>query len=233
MNLGKKSKIFIVVSLTILIIVFVIGPISYLVFNGLITKNSYSRANQPDYYIVPVERKIADIENQTQDNVKVNYANLEITLPCKKIIKRRDSELNCIPVTAITLDKGAGKGFMINSPIISPPKNKDGEGTSFDTYSKMLYMTPDQINFFSITKNNNEKFLLLIHKPITEFHLGSIYKFETSNVRGFQFFSQYLKKEFVLVRIFDKNDHQYELLFFAFSQPEIDYTLASIKVKQE
>jgi len=250
MSLGRKSKIVIVVSLIILIMVFVISPISYVVFNGLITKNKYSRANEPDLYIVPVERKIADIENKTQDNVKVNLANLEIKLPCKKIIKKRDFEIHGEPQTIIIVDKVAGKYKSIAIGILT--KGKDSEGTSFKTYNKRLYLTPDQINFFiitekkdgtnfplliskplnffSMTKNNNETYLLLKSKPTYLFHLGSIYKFETSDVKGFQFVSQELKS--VDVRIFDKIDYHYKLNFFGFSQQEIDYTLASIRFRE-
>ena len=246
MSLGRKSKIIIVISLTILIIVFVISPISYLVFNGFITKNKCSRANEPDLYIVPVERKITSIENQMQDNVKVNLANLEIKLPCKKIIKRRDFEIHSKPHTLIFADKVGGKLIAIGMLT----KGKDSEGTSFNIYNKRLYMTPDQINFFIITekdgakfplfiskpldcfgviKKNNEKYFLLNSKPINLFHHGSIYKFETSDVKGFQFVNPDYERKIVAVRIFDKNDYHYELEFLGFSQKEIDYTLASIR----
>jgi hypothetical protein len=251
MSLGRKSKIIIVASLTILIIVFVISPISYLVINGFITKNEYSRANQPDLYIVPVEKKIADIENKTQDNVKINLANLEIKLPCKKIIKRLDDEILGEPQTVIFIDKSVDKAifnkFISIGMLI---KSEHGKGYSFEMYNKILYMTPDEINFFSITykdgakfpliiskplnlfsitKNNNEKFLLLYRKPIALFSRGSIYKFETSDVRGFQFINPNTKDKYVKVHIFDKNDNLYELTFGRFSQKEIDYTLASIR----
>ena len=65
-------------------------------------------------------------------------------------------------------------------------------------------------------------------------HLDGIYKFETSNVKGFQFIGlSYIKKDkYVPVLIFDKNDNQYELIFMGFSQKEIDYTLASIRFKE-
>jgi len=159
-SLGRKSKIIISVLLTILIIVFIIMPLSIQVYKGFFLKNMFSRNNKPDLYIVPVERKIVDIENQTQDNVKVNYANLEIKLPCKKIIKRNDFEFHGKPQTIIAIDKVADnyKFVVISIPTNTVQKGKDEKITSFETYSKMLYMTPDQINFFSITKKMARSF---------------------------------------------------------------------------
>jgi len=206
--------------------------LSIQVYKGFFFKNMFSRNNKPGLYIIPVERKIADIENHAQDNIKVNFANIEIKLPCKKIEKRSDSAK--YKSTAIIIDKSKVKGICISIPTSIPPKDKYEKGTAFETYTKMLYMTPDQINFFSLTKNNDEKFLLLTYKRTTEFHLGSIYKFETSNVRGFQFINldSIKKYKYVKVQIFDKNDNQYELDFIGFSQKEIDYTLASIRFRE-
>lgn len=53
MNLGKITKIIIVVSLTILIVVFL-----YVAINVLIAKHIYSRDIKPDLYIVPIEEKL-------------------------------------------------------------------------------------------------------------------------------------------------------------------------------
>ena len=222
MSLRKKSKIIIIVSLTILIIVFVYEGI-----NIVVAHYTYLRDIKPDLYIVPVERKIADIENQRQENTKVNYDNLEIKLPCKIIIKKHFVETHNKLTMFITIDKDTdkGKGFSIGPSILCyvPPKDKK---VTFERCSKMLYLTPDQVN-----KNDHENSLLLAFKPTSLFHRGGIYKFETSNIKGFQFFKQNNKvNKYTVVEIFDKNDNQYELGFSGFSQREIDYTLASIRI---
>jgi hypothetical protein len=208
-------------------------------------KKFFSRINQPSLYIVPVEGKISDIENQMQDNFKINYANFEMKLPCKKIEKRRDDSASKFKFTGIIIDKSKGKGIFIEIPASIPPKDKNGKGISFETYSKMLYMTPDKFNFFKpfflvANKKEVEKYqeeLLLFNlKSVSTVvpHLDGIYKFESSNVKGFQFIDLYniKKNKLVKVRIFDKNDNQYELTFIGFSQQEIDYTLASIRFKE-
>jgi hypothetical protein len=144
-SLGRKSKIIIIMSDVLLIILIIISLI-YLVF-VFHFKNMYSRNNEPYLYIVPVERKIVDIENQTQDNVKINYANFEMKLPCKKIEKRFDSAK--YKVTGITIDKSKPKGIIINPSTFILPKDEYEKGTAFETYSKILYMTPDKLNFFT------------------------------------------------------------------------------------
>lgn len=126
----------------------------------------------------------------------------------------------------VTLDQDTGKGIVISRPIHFPPsQDKDGKVT-FKEFSKMLYLNPD-------TVNNNRDSLLLVIKPTHLFHRGAIYKFETSNIRGFQFDGKDKKiNEYTVVEIFDKNDNQYEFSFRGFSQREIDYTLSSISFKQ-
>lgn len=249
-SLGRKSKIIIIVLLTILIIVFIIMPIFFQVYEAFIIKNDYSRANHPALYIVPVERKIAEIKDQTQDNVKINYANFEMKLPCKKIGEERidfaslkckstnkelDSASKKRNLTSIRIDKSKGKGIYIEIPTFILPKDKYEKRTAYEKYSKILYMTPDQVNFFSLTKKNDEKYQLFWLKQVSIIvpHLDGIYKFETSDVKGFQFIDLYNVKrnKYVKVLIFDKNDNTYELAFIGFSQKEIDYTLSSIRFK--
>ena len=91
----------------------------------------------------------------------------------------------------------------------------------------------NQINFFN--PDDDEKTSLLKLKPIYLFPRGSIYKIETSNIKGFQFIApdRMKKNKYAEVLIFDKNDNQYELKFLGFSQQEIDYTLASIRFKDK
>ena len=101
----------------------------------------------------------------------------------------------------------------------------------------MLYMTPDKISLLKDSKDQYmEKIKLLLVKSSEEFFVGSgnIYKFETSNIKGFEFVNPELMKQskHIKVEIFDKNDHQYELQFGGFSQEEIDYVLSSIRFNQ-
>ena len=108
-NLGRRSKIFVVVSL-ILLTVFIIMPLLGRVYRGYITKDFYSRVNQPNLYILPIERKIAEIDNQTPDNYKINYADFEIKLPTKSIKKIENSPYR--KTTYINIEYG--KGIIIN-----------------------------------------------------------------------------------------------------------------------
>jgi hypothetical protein len=222
----------------ILIIVLVIIPVS---FWGFILKSTSTREQYKNLYFIPIERKIEDIKSQTQDNVKINYANFEMKLPCAKIEKRFDSAK--YKSTAILIYKGKGITMHLSTRI--PPKDEFGTETSFDTYFKMFYLTPYQLNLFN-PDDFKRIFVLLLLKE-TSFNRGKIYKFETPNIKGFQFgepinaANKIVKvkigdpnntKRFVEVEIFDKNDKQYELTFGGFSQKEIDYTLASIRFKE-
>jgi hypothetical protein len=236
MSLGRRFILSSIRVLTtvicILIIFFGIIVLCGIEYSAYHDKKYFSKTEQQDYYIVPIARNIEDIENQTQDNVKINYANFEMKLPCKKIEKRYDSAK--YKTTMITIDRSKVKFIVIQIPqTFIMPKDKYEKGKAFEADSKILYLAPNQINFFNI--DDDEKISLLKLKPIYMFHLGSIYKFETSNVRGFQFINlnTLRKNKYVEVRIFDKKDNQYELGFFAFSQKEIDYTLASLRFKDK
>jgi hypothetical protein len=239
MSLGRKSKIIINVSLIISIIVLISIALPYCV-SGVIAKIIYSRYLEPELYILPIERKIEDIENQTQDNYKINYANFVIKLPTNsinKICSSTDKKLNAynikdgkgINIDTHSIGKDEDEGDFIGMHL----KSKD----AFEVYSKMFYMTPDQINFFSV--NSREKFkkksFLLIIKSGHKFDLislGGFYKFEISNVKGFQFGDPTNTKKQVKVKIFSKKGDRFELSFVGFSQKEIDYTLASIRFKE-
>jgi hypothetical protein len=239
MGLGRKSKIIINVSLIISLIVFLYFALPYCV-SGVIAKIIYSRYLEPELYILPIEKKIADIENHRQNNYKINYANFEIKLPTnsiRKICSSTDKKLNSynikddkgINIETHSINKDEDDDAFIGMHL----KNKD----AFEMYSKMFSVTPDQINFFSV--NSREKFIkkssFLIIKSGRKFDLisrGGFYKFNTSNVNGFQFGDPNNTEKQVKVIIFSKKGDRFELSFVGFSQGEIDYTLASIRFRE-
>ncbi|PKN36927.1 MAG: hypothetical protein CVU52_05960 [Deltaproteobacteria bacterium HGW-Deltaproteobacteria-10] len=228
-GLGKKSKIIITVFIIISVLISISIP-PYISYNMIRTLKSIHTKEQWGFlYKVPVERKIANAGNQIKDNIKINYENFEMKLPGKIIEKGcphdDDSKYK---IKSIRIEKN--KLIVISIPNNFLPKDKNGKEPLFEKYNRMLCMTPDKINFLNDYK---EKVQLLITKSSQESYVGSgsIYKFETSNIRGFQFVNSELikKAKAIKVEIFDKNDHQYELQFFGFSQEEIDYVLSSIR----
>lgn len=195
-SIGVSTKV-----ICTLIIVLVIIPVS---FFGFTLKFVYTREQYRKLYFIPIERKIEDIENQTQDNFKVNYANFEIKLPGKKIDQRYDSASEFKPIF-VRIYKG--KLIVIQIPVRIPPKDKNRKETSFDTYCKMFYMTPYQLNLFN-PDDFERKYTLLMLKG-TSFLRGKIYKFETPNIKDFQFGDPNNTRKYAEVKIFDKNDNQY------------------------
>jgi hypothetical protein len=233
-GLGKKSKI-IIAAFIIISVLISIGIPLYISYNMRTLKFIFPDNKRKFLYKVPVERKIADIGNQPLDNVKVSYANFKMTLPFKKFDRICYGSLKYKNnLTAITIDSSIPKGIIIEIPLYGfPSKDKNGKEPLFEKYNRMLYMTPDKISLLKDSEDQyKEKIQLLIAKFSEEFYVGSgsIYKFETSNINGFEFVNPALikKNKLILVTIFDRNNNRYELRFMGFSQEEIDYVLSSI-----
>jgi hypothetical protein len=232
-GLGKKSKIIITVFIIISVLISISIP-PYISYNMIRTlKSIYTKEQWGFLYKVPVERKITNAGNQIKDNVKINYENFEMKLPVTKIEKGCPNDSKD-KTKIIHIERG--KLIVISIPGNLLPKDKNGKTPLFEKYNRMLYMTPDKINHLKDSVDIDqcmEKVQLLITKSSEEFSVGrgSIYKFETSNIRGFEFVNPELikKAKYIRVEIFDKNDHQYELAFWGFSQEEIDYVLSSIR----
>jgi hypothetical protein len=228
--LGKKSKIIITVFIIISVLISISIPpyISYTMIRAL--KSIYTKEQWGFLYKVPVERKIANTGNQIKDNVKINYENFEMKLPVKKIEKGCPNDSKD-KTKIIHIERG--KLIVISIPGNFLPKDKNGKMPLFEKYNRMLYMTPDKINFLKDIEDQFMEVQLLITKSSEESSVGrgSIYKFETSGIKGFEFVNPELMKKtkYIKVEIFDKNDHQYELEFWGFSQEEIDYVLSSIR----
>jgi hypothetical protein len=233
--LGKKSKIIITVFIIISVLISISLP-PYISYNMRTLKFVCTEKQRKFLYKVPVERKIADAGNQIKDNIKINYENFEMKLPAKKIEEKCGPNDSNFKNTTILIEKG-GRLIDIMIPSNHLPKDKNGKEPLFEKYNRMLYMTPDKINLLKDSKDQYmEKIKLLLVKSFEEFYVGSgsIYKFETSNIRGFQFVNpeRIKKAKHIKVEIFDNNDHQYELTFFGFSQGEIDYVLSSTRVNE-
>lgn len=193
-------------------------------------KKKFSRENIPLTYIIPVDRIIADRGNPSGNHFKINYVNLEMSLPFKGFESKCDSPL-INKTTKIKI--GEGKIIDISMPEVIN-KGEKGWGASFNAYSRMLYMTPDQINPF-IPDEKDKLHLTMILMKATAWSIsgpeGSIYKFKTAGMRGFQFNISGNNAKNVL--IFDKNDTPYDIRFAGFSQEEIDYILLSIRMNDK
>jgi hypothetical protein len=235
-GLGKKSKIIIAAFIIIPVLISISIPL-YISYNVRTLKFVCTENQRKFLYKVPVERKIADIGNRSPDNVKVSYANFEMTLPFKKFERICYGSLEYKnKFTSITIDSRIPKGIIIEIPLSGfPSKDKNGKEPLFEKHNRMLYMTPDKISLLKDSEDQyKEKLQLLITKSLEEFYVGSgsIYKFETSYIKGFEFINPELikKSKHIKVEIFDKNDNQYELKFIGFSQEEIDYVLSSMRM---
>lgn len=223
---GKSFAVSAIRIMTIVVSALIVFSIFYLSYKAFILHRTYST---PGACILPMERNIAYAGNQPADNVKISYENLVMEIPFK-IIEQKcyhpDSEFKTASVKI-----AKGKGISISRPMGFSLKGIKGKGITFDAYSKILYMTPDQVNPFIPTEKDRKNSSLLVIKA-TEFSLpeasGSIYKFTTPGLRGFQFNRPNKKINNVL--IFDRNENRYEITFVGFSQEEIDYVLSSIRV---
>lgn len=237
-GLRKKSKILIAVTITISILASIILPIYISYYIRSLNLFCRTEEERQFLYKVPIERKIVDIGNPLVDNIKVSYADFEMILPFKKF-ERICYGTSEYKTAMINIDRRIPKGIFIETPSSRfPPKDKNGKEPYFETYSRMLYLTPDKISFLKDKKEEAEaKFQLLLTKTFLSFDVGAgnIYKFETSNIKGFEFINpERLKKnKILLVTIFDKNNNQYEIRFVGFSQDEIDYVLSSIRVNYD
>jgi hypothetical protein len=227
---GKKTKIIITAFIIISVLISISIP-PYISYNLRTLKFICTEKQRKFLNKMPVERKIADAGNQIKDNIKINYDNFEMKLPVKKIEKSFPDDSK-YKIKAIYIEKG--ELIIISIPRNFLPTDKNGKEPLFEKYNRMLYMTPDKITLLKDSKDQYmEKIKLLLVKSSEEFFVGSgnIYKFETSNIKGFEFVNPELMKQskHIKVEIFDKNDHQYELQFGGFSQEEIDYVLSSIR----
>ena len=79
-GLGKKSKIIITAFIIISVLISISIP-PYISYNIRTLKFVCTEKQRKFLYKVPVERKIADAENQIKDNIKINYENFEMKLP--------------------------------------------------------------------------------------------------------------------------------------------------------
>jgi len=219
-------------SISILIILILIVFLSYQflprIFITLATRANFSKDKTPLSYIVPISKSIVDVTDVAQS--KISYSSCEFYLPWT-VTK------NTTPKTLL-LTVSKGKVMSIQKDKMLDDKggafnNYTQEIMTFDGYNKILYTTPDQINFSTAYEVSKEKASLLILKAIfTAYDKRIIYRFESKNIKGFQF-GDPSKTNNVIVDFFDNNNNLYHLKFYSFSQKEIDFILFSLRCGNE
>jgi hypothetical protein len=195
----------------------------------LATRANFSKDKTPLSYIVPINKKFVDVKDTAQS--KISYSNCEFDLPWT-ITKKNTTTKTLL----LTVSKG--KVMSIQKDEMLDDKggafnNYTKEIMTFDGYNKILYTTPDQINFSSPYEVSKEKASLLILKAIfTAYDKRIIYRFESNDIKGFQF-GDPSKANNVIVDFFDNNNNLYHLKFYSFSQKEIDFILFSLRCGNE
>jgi len=223
----RNKTVIIIFAAAIFFITLIIVPLCVRIYNGFVIRAMYSKERMPQAYVLPVERQVKGIECLSNDKMFV-FENLQIFMPHNAIIENHD--LAGGKKTIVLIDKNKGKGAFINKGT------RDEKFSTFESYAKMLNISPDQfdffkVNFFNDDKEYQEQFQLLSRKSIIDSYNGRIFKFQTNYIKGFQFGAPNEKKNIVELKIFDTDNNQYQFVLNEFSQNEIDCIIALIRTR--
>ena len=145
---------------------------------------------------------------------------------------------------SLVLNVGAKRFFVLKSDVdyledFKTPKSEDFEkvkkglgveklDSNYDFWNMVLSMTPKDIPLvFSFGKAVARSVVLMLKPNMILYHDRSMYSFETSDARGFQFGGEGENKP-VLLELFVDGD-EYGVSLTGFSQDEIDCLISSIK----
>jgi hypothetical protein len=201
-------------------------------------KVKYSRAGAPGVYLVPVERKVADIQENLAGQAHAG-AWFSFAAPWA-IEKHHLSEY--------------AEAFVFSEErvlVVSPQKEQErivakllggeaeearamkrllGEenlGSEYAAISYCLSTTPDRAGLLTPIHELSRLAPMLILKSVFS-NLGDvIYRFSLRGAKGFQFGNPATAPD-VYVYLFDPSDRMYRMKFSAISQEAIDYVLSTI-----
>jgi hypothetical protein len=223
-QISKKSVSILIVILLVAFVLYQFLPRMYIV---LATRKFFSKDKTPRAYILPTDRKLLDVGDQAQN--KISYDNCEFNLPWKDIKEKAAAGKTLV----VRVDKDKGMFIRKDEMIKDYAGANDAhlrEIHTFDSYNKVLYVTPDQINLGTPYEEAKEKTFLLILKSMFTVRCSSnkIYRFEGKDIKGFQF-GDPGEADHVNVDFFDNNNNLYHVNFLSISQKEIDFILLSVR----
>ena len=237
------KKVVIIIFLLVLIIF--IGVISFPKIWALhFIKSRYSEIETPWAYIVPIDRTVKSSNANQSDYPAFTCDNLKFNVPWKELRQKEERE-TFILLSSLSVEN---KGIYMNRGKVTEYKIAErllGEDPSdakrlkellgdqafksdYSVFIESLGTTPDQASIFKSSKDLGRAIIMLMLKRVlTEPNIGKIYKFETKNIRGFQF-GDPQENNSVAIEIFNKDGRINRMSIHSANQDEIDFILSSM-----
>jgi hypothetical protein len=234
-----------IISATIFLLILLGLIVYYPNFSLLyLIKSRYSVAKTPWAYIVPIDRNIVRSHSLANSNRPFSFNGLKFRVPWKELRANKKIDTGLF----LSFHENQNKGIFVNSSQISVANIRDqliGKNPSdaisinsllgndifkseYDLYNQCLSTSPDQTNIFTPKRELGKIFVLLMLKSILTRYDVKIYRFETIDLKGFQFGDPEKDNE-VEAEFFDSNAKLYRMKFISANQNEIDYILSSIE----
>lgn len=240
---------------TLLIFIFIIFFIGLLYIYPRISiykdmKTKFSKDKTPIAYIVPKERKVINSMDNQESFMELSCEYYKFKVPwttVKKEINTKDELLfgfhqnkgvAILPrkteSDSETINNGENSKKEIQLTINKIKELLDGKKrlSQYDIFNLSLNTTPDQISFFTSQTEVQKKYTLLILKALYTSYGNIIYKFETRNIKGFQF-NDPSESDSVSIHFFDRKNRAYRMNIYSADQDEIDFILSTIKFLDE
>lgn len=235
-----------IIIFSILLTFFIVGLISYpKIWTYHLISSKYSQVETPSAYIVPVSRLVEAPRENFTDYSSYRCDNLKFNAPWKVLREKEERENFML----LTFFSGTKKGIYMNRGKVTEYKIAErllgdnpleakkitqilGAHTLKSNYtiiSASYNTTPNQASFFKSSSDLRKIAILLNVKMIfTESTIKKIYKFETKDIKGFQF-GDTKDTNTVLVQIFSKYNRIHRMSILSATQEEIDFILSSMK----
>ena len=239
LKLLKSKK----VSIPVLCLLFILAIVIY--FSERITfvilpKLYFSKTKTPDAYLIPILREIDTSQASPNAKVNLSYKHIRLVAPWN-LRERVDLDLSTIFAfvnkKGISIDEQDTDESVLQRFLKMGPKEvkkynllfgQENLKSEYAFVNLILNTTPDQATIFKPLPELARIHPLLIAKALYS-HLGDvIYKFESRNLKGFQFGNPQ-NTENVRVHVFGGKDQVYRLHFVRATQDEIDYILSTIE----
>ena len=223
-----KQKLFILLAVLTAVVALLIFLFPQVIIVA-ITKNKFSRDKTPYAYIIPVDRKLSTSISNIKKISENDCIDFKFSAPWELVERHVDEK------SAIFFKFSKKKGIIV---YLDNEEDKNlRESTelgkeslpTFENYTNVLNVSPDQITIFIPYEKAKEKAARLIEKAIYATYGEKIYKFKTKNIRGFQFGDPNNENP-VFVHFFDEKDRIFKMRFYSATQDEIDFILSSIEI---
>jgi hypothetical protein len=209
-------------------------------------KSRYSASKTPWAYILPIDRTVERLINSSSNSQTFYYENLKFNVPWKKLEVNKKIEnglllsslgeqnkgffVNRINDSVIKIGKRLVEENPADAPMIKMFFGKKVFNSGFAFYDKCLSTSPNKISIFTPKRQLGETLILLMLKTIITRQDVKIFRFQTINLKGFQF-GDPEANDGVEVEFFIGKDDTYLMKFISVNQNEIDYILSSIEEK--